>query len=178
MMLNEEHHYVTPVEQQEGVIDTSIEPEEIDDPLYQFLISNKHLLKADRNTVINEFYNKLNINKFDMDELMMSSETNLTEVLKEYKLKASNINRLIILMKKTKHSAIYKEYNKSNVLIVSLSTKEQEARKNINNIQQKVLGILSNIDIDLKQLNINNQNTKNIVNDKFDEIIKQTNTKR
>ncbi len=81
-------------------------------------------------------------------------------------------------MKKTENSAIYKEYNKTNILVVSLSNKEQKARKNIDNMKQKVLMTLTAIDNDLKQVNINKIKTKTIVNDKYDEIIKQIIQKR
>eukprot|EP01084_Bolivina_argentea_P111307 198649_1 len=168
---------------QSGVLETSVA--EGGDELKAFLFVNENKLKS-KPTIL-KIHKALTINRIDKDDLMSLSEIDLRETLQalEYnsnkdKLKPLEIGRLINVIKTTPGSEIFIKNNAkpSKVIIIPQTIEEQQAINKIDNKKGLILNVLKIVNDNMKQVNINKQKTKDIINNKFDEIIKKANERR
>eukprot|EP01084_Bolivina_argentea_P227178 383712_1 len=158
---------------QEGLIETAID-EQPRDALEKFLWDNEQILtEGDRNKINEQFYNKMK-GEINMNDLMKSKEKEIENMLKDENMKSKYITRLLIVLRETKDSTIYKENNKTtNVVTVILSDDEHNAIENINEKNKNILKLVNDINDDIIKLYLNSKNAKNIINDNFDKIIKK-----
>ena len=141
------------------------------DDLKEFLDKWESKLKETR-----DIYDRLSKMDIDLSELLEFEESDLRTTLEGH-LKPIQITRLFIVLKQTPESAIYKQKQKPKILIL-LSNKEQNIVKYVkqclNNVKQSTINVKQAINsIDTIALE-----KENVINEKFDEIIKMVNQHR
>eukprot|EP01084_Bolivina_argentea_P235699 396531_1 len=88
-----------------GYIDTFV-----DDPLYNFLVSNKDQLRIDESEINQQIFSKLKDDDIVLNDFLISHESDLKDILKESGIKSKYIPRLIYVMTTVQNSQIAKDY--------------------------------------------------------------------
>eukprot|EP01084_Bolivina_argentea_P162193 282289_1 len=124
-----------------------------------------------------EWYDKLVEQEIDYDELLESSEKDLIKLIEnDCKLPSKAVRRITNAVRKLPASTIYKTMSVTSITVIS--TEEDNAMENIKNKTLKIDNMIINIENTMGKLNENSQNTKDIINKNFDEIISNANNRR
>eukprot|EP01084_Bolivina_argentea_P304917 526690_1 len=147
------------------------------DSLREFLISHQIALKLTNTTKLNNVYHKLNENDIDYDELLEFENEHLYNTLvNDCKLKNVEASRIVKVLKTIPQSTIYKQ--QSNIKVVFVSDKEQDAMNNIQKAVKTIEEIINNITVNMNELDTNSKQCENEINSNFDNIIKTINKRR
>ena len=124
-----------------------------------------------------EWYNKLIEQDIDYDDLIESDEGGLKSLLKDdCKLKSKAVTRIVNAVRKVPDSVLYKLLHGTKVSVVS--AEEHEAAKKLQIESARIAKAITNMTNIMERLTANSQNSEQIINDVFDNIINVTNERR
>eukprot|EP01084_Bolivina_argentea_P113854 202822_1 len=147
------------------------------DRLKEWLGENKDQLRLQNSTKLEEIYDKLS-EEIAYDDLLKLGEADLRPALSDCRLKSIQVGRIIAVLKEAPDTIIHKEANKSKIVKIVLSNDEEEALQNINKQRDKIDKIILNISNELNQSIDNATNGKQIINQKYDQIVTIINQQR